>query len=429
MKRKILMQELVDYLAKHAECDPKVAESFARAFFDVIEQGLLQDKFVKIKGFGTFKLISVSERESVNINTGERFQISSHTKVSFTPDNTMKELVNRPFAHFTSVELSDETDLKEFNEIDKQAESFEREEKKQDAMEEDEHTTIETQKHIEAENQDAKTLDTLNADSLTIAAKQSMNASCNVEGTEYPHEESTNTPDKKTENPKINSQEKLEEQKNKLGICDCDTPKSNFVPKTILEAQNFRYTYTEKPMKKTNNRWKTIALVLGVMILMVVSYLAGYFRVLCPCSIPFAGKWQKNEIEFAETIPFSHKDDTLLQRTSTPQSPRPDVPNTTKSHPTLSAKEKTTEKSDKKATEKKVINNAVNAAKSDIDQESDSSSKSPTKPSRHLVRKGDNVYKISRKYYGSDKYVQAIIKINKLDDANNIVVGKYLKLP
>lgn len=66
---------------------------------------------MKIKGFGTFKLVTVSERESVNVNTGERIQIESHTKVSFVPDITLKDVINRPFAHFQTVVVSDDTDL------------------------------------------------------------------------------------------------------------------------------------------------------------------------------------------------------------------------------------------------------------------------------------------------------------------------------
>ena len=114
MKKKLLLQDFSEYLVKSEGINKKDADKFVRSFFEVIEEGLLEDKFVKIKGFGTFKLVSVSERESVNINTGERFMISEHTKVSFTPDTTMKDLVNRPFAHFEAVDLNEDIDMKEF---------------------------------------------------------------------------------------------------------------------------------------------------------------------------------------------------------------------------------------------------------------------------------------------------------------------------
>ena len=122
MKKKLSLQDFAEILAQREDIDRKAADAFARSFFDIIEQGLQTDKFIKIKGFGTFKLVAVSERESVNINTGERFQISGHTKVSFTPDSTMKELVNRPFAHFEAVDLNDDTDTKEFEVIDEEME-------------------------------------------------------------------------------------------------------------------------------------------------------------------------------------------------------------------------------------------------------------------------------------------------------------------
>ena len=125
MKKKPTLQDFADYIAQSEGVDKTTAEAFVRAFFDIIEEGLIDDKFVKIKGFGTFKLVAVSERESVNINTGERFQISGHTKVSFTPDSTMKELVNRPFAHFEAVDLNDDTDTKEFEVIDEEMEEEE----------------------------------------------------------------------------------------------------------------------------------------------------------------------------------------------------------------------------------------------------------------------------------------------------------------
>lgn len=109
MEKKYTLQDLSALLAERESLSPEQAEDFVRTFFELTEEGLLKDSFVKVTGFGTFKLVEVSERESVNINTGERFQISGHNKISFTPDGTLRELVNRPFAHFTTVTLNDNT--------------------------------------------------------------------------------------------------------------------------------------------------------------------------------------------------------------------------------------------------------------------------------------------------------------------------------
>ena len=109
MEKKYTLQDLAALLAERESLPLEQAEDFVRSFFELTEEGLLKDSFVKVTGVGTFKLVEVSERESVNINTGERFQISGHNKISFTPDGTLRELVNRPFAHFTTVTLNDKT--------------------------------------------------------------------------------------------------------------------------------------------------------------------------------------------------------------------------------------------------------------------------------------------------------------------------------
>lgn len=115
MDNKILLQDIADFLCHRSGITKRESEQFVRAFFEVIQQGLERDQYVKIKGFGTFKLVEVGQRESVNINTGERFQINGHTKVSFTPDTSLKDLVNRPFSHFQTVILNDETAIEELD--------------------------------------------------------------------------------------------------------------------------------------------------------------------------------------------------------------------------------------------------------------------------------------------------------------------------
>lgn len=107
MSDKLNIQDLIDLLAEKHSMNRSDAESFVREFFALIEESLEKDKYVKIKGLGTFKLINVESRESININTGERFEILGHAKISFTPETLLKEAINKPFAHFESVLLND----------------------------------------------------------------------------------------------------------------------------------------------------------------------------------------------------------------------------------------------------------------------------------------------------------------------------------
>lgn len=107
MNEKITLQDLINLFGEKQGMNKKDAELFVRSLFDLIEEALATEKYVKVKGLGTFKLTEVDSRESVNVNTGERIEIQGHTKVSFTPDTTMKDLINKPFAHFETVVLND----------------------------------------------------------------------------------------------------------------------------------------------------------------------------------------------------------------------------------------------------------------------------------------------------------------------------------
>ena len=108
---RVSIQDIAKAVANKYNLSQNESETFVSAFFDVINEGLHADKIVKVKGLGTFKVIDVRERESVNVNTGERVVIESHGKITFTPDPVMRDLVNKPFAQFETVILNDGVDL------------------------------------------------------------------------------------------------------------------------------------------------------------------------------------------------------------------------------------------------------------------------------------------------------------------------------
>lgn len=107
MNEKLNMQDLIDLLTYKYNIPKKNVELFVKEFFDLVVYALENDKYLKIKGFGTFKLIDVDSRESINVNTGERFIIEGHSKISFTPDVSLKNSINKPFAHFETAILND----------------------------------------------------------------------------------------------------------------------------------------------------------------------------------------------------------------------------------------------------------------------------------------------------------------------------------
>ena len=108
-----VLQLISEELSKKSGLSVKEADSFVSAIFEVVNNGLKEDKITKVKGLGTFKLLAVQPRESINVNTGERVLIEGHNKVSFTPDSFMKELVNKPFSQFETVILNDGVEFEE----------------------------------------------------------------------------------------------------------------------------------------------------------------------------------------------------------------------------------------------------------------------------------------------------------------------------
>ncbi|KAA6340491.1 DNA-binding protein HU [termite gut metagenome] len=105
MTDKLNTQDIIDALAQKHSMNKKDATAFVKEVFLLIEHALEKDEIVKLKGFGTFKIIKVDTRESVNVNTGERFTIQGHNKITFVPDADLRKLLNEPFAHLDTVIL------------------------------------------------------------------------------------------------------------------------------------------------------------------------------------------------------------------------------------------------------------------------------------------------------------------------------------
>lgn len=118
---RIGITELARMLSSKHNMSQADAENFVRLMFAVVGDGLEQEKLVKIKSFGTFKMGSVKDRESVDVNTGERIVIEGRNKINFTPDNALRDFVNRPFAQFETVMVNDGVD---FEAVDRKYESI-----------------------------------------------------------------------------------------------------------------------------------------------------------------------------------------------------------------------------------------------------------------------------------------------------------------
>lgn len=119
------IKDLAKIVADRYDMHQQDAEKFMDDMFSLIRSALINDEQVKIKGLGTFKVQTVKERASVNVNTGEKVMINSHDRISFTPDATMRDSVNKPFAHFVTVPLNEGVVFDDMDDMSKVADSTE----------------------------------------------------------------------------------------------------------------------------------------------------------------------------------------------------------------------------------------------------------------------------------------------------------------
>ena len=395
--------------------DKKTCEAFARTLFEVVEEALLSDKFVKVKGFGTFKLVAVSDRESVNINTGERFQIEGHTKVSFIPDNTLKEEINRPFAHFETIDLSDETEQAELDAIDAAA--------AEEALENEE--AEETVEEVAEEMPAAEPAEEVVEEEVKEEVPEEVLKEEPVEEAEEPMEEPV-----ATEPQTIVTAEKKEEEPAKAEEPAADTTlESEKTPEPEAEEQEeaptalpVSYEYTEQPPRRPFNWWKAIGVFFFVLALMLLSYFAGYYRLLCPCIIGLP--------EWTEPQPAQPAAKVQPAKTA-PAKPQPAPAETTapkiSENPLNAENPEQPEPRKSKPAKPDPAPRKQQSAPAEVAPAPPADTTVATQP--HTVARGETLYSIARKYYGSDKYVNVIIRHNRIKNPNNIEKGTTLQIP
>ena len=402
---KMTIQDVSRVLSERKGLNKKDASNFVNLMFDIIQQALERDGIVKVKGLGTFKIIDVDARESVNVNTGERVLIEGHNKITFTPDSLLKELVNKPFSQFETVVLNDGVDFDEPVDFEKNEEPV---------------------PSVDSEIPSEPVQDVSDASSMPLVDFNDDYKENPVSLGESPEADTPEItiPEKSLE-PEISSVSVPEEPER-------IAPSENEVTEDDDEA------YHETPSDGDGKKW--LYALVGCLIGFACGYLLGAL-------FPFTSNNPQNQAVVEKSQPVvmqpvkkseaeKPKKDTakvVKIETENPKSKAETQENKAPIVETVKAESKNTE--EKKPAEKPVVKSVVKPAEEVVDKYSAMDSRVRTGAYRIVgtaqtvkVKEGDNLLKISRRNLGPD--MECYLEVyNNLKASSVLKTGQEIKIP
>lgn len=429
MNKKILLQELAEGVARRANVGKKEAEQFVRVVFDVVAQRLESDKLVKIKGLGTFKLVTVDSRESVDVNTGERIRIKGHTKVSFTPDATLRDRVNKPFAQFDTVIINEGTDLEDMERLE------------DDVSDEETPAPVDEvgmQEEVEVQSDNRYE---------SIVADEGLKKNTMSEKTVEESEEEEQTPSL-VQRVFVDTQEVDYQRMDAQTVEEQSVASQRVEHQTVANQNIVQQGPSEKERKGLRlTLWGVVALLMVMAILMTGSYFAGYYRLLCPtCHLEPKGKiadirtkvpvvaspvQMKSDMQtLAQKDSMKTQIDTL--KTIAQQTDSIALPIKNVSQKSVSVKAESVPVAENKTT------NQLEKTLRKKNEGRDSASYAQVEKGKYMivgtrgtytVVSGETLRGIARRIYGSKGYAAYIIVHNNIKNPDHVEAGKVLKLP
>ena len=414
MNERLTIQDLTDLLAAKHSMTKKDAEAFVKEFFLLIEQALESETTVKIKGLGTFKLIDVDSRESVNVNTGERFQIKGHTKVSFSPDANLRDTINKPFAHFETVVLNENTVLE-----DTPIEETEEEESGEEVIPTDIPESIEPQSQPKEEEKEEMSLTeiqpiveprSIEPQSVVVEPKTVPVEKKEIITAEEIIEQELLRANLKPESTIVRSQEGKSEMAKGAEVAQTaiqPTPQKNIPDSSVKEKSPVPYLITIIIL---------VLLLCGGVVLFI------YYPDLFSSSSdknaldmpPVTTQPVKPEVQLSDTIEQDSVKDIKPETPKTSITPTPVVPQ--KKEAVTPAK-----------TENKVIRQQPSTS---VYLDSASYKITGTK-TKYTVKEGETLTRVSLRFYGTKAMWPYIVKHNPdvIKNPNNVPYGTTIKIP
>lgn len=415
MNNKITLQELAAVLATNMDVTKKTAEAYIRHMFDIVQEYALLDGQVKIKGFGTFKVVGVDSRESVNVNTGERVLIEGHSKLTFTPDAVLRDQVNKPFADFTTVILNPATSLEEMEAI----------EADEDVQEENlvEEPVPESAEEVFVEEQSEETP---NEEAVSDTEEVTERSTSIPEETPEEEEETQ----EETESPIIMQEEQTAVNHIEHQTVEQMTVGSQYVTNQTIQQMVASAVHQELTSRREVLVPKRMLVWMSVLVVMLLcaTFCGGYYM-------------GSRGVTFASFVP-SQESQVVSQQ------PKAKTVNTefvkSKGKPTKTVKQQPKVKEEKpqapaakpEVTETKSQDKAPKLSPSEIRKRAAEYEQVPdgeyliigTK-GVHVMSRGDNMYKIAKKHYGNSELASYIIFYNKFRNPDKVFLGAKVRLP
>ena len=403
MDNKLSIQDLATILTDSYGMDAKSSLTFVKTVFEIVEEFIAKDKLVKIKGFGTFKLISVSDRESVNVNTGERIVIAGHSKLTFTPDAALKDAVNRPFADFETTPLNEGTSIEDMERFPVSSTIMSELVPAEETQYFDE-TSEESSLKAQEEPAD-NTADSLQDEVAGIDADDTMASSVDAvdgssEETAIGEEEKPSTREKGVSAVVIQNDEPVSQGHS--------LPKDNSAYPMSSES-------VPEPSAPSSSGKARFFYILLTILLVVISYICGHYRVLDMLNFTISDDADSQEPPLVEVLHHEPNKDVNLTDTIPADSIVQDSLKETTSD-SIRTKPVPEEDYEEIAKYFPQVPNGDYLIIGDAGKV-------------HHMQVGETLYRIAGKELGSQDHVRYLIVFNDFEDPNIIHTGDPIRIP
>lgn len=459
MARKFLLQDIAESLSAREGITKRKAELFLRAFFELTEEGVLRDSFVKVTNFGTTKIVDVSPRESVNVNTGERIQINGHAKVSFLPDSLLRNLVNRPFELFSTALLHENTTEEELDAVDDTLLLEEVEEERMQEEKEEELLPLSEDSPPSADtfSGTAEKPPAIDADGEAVDATFSTSdTDCKVSEERTTEEQfGTLQPDPQPDITlsKEETSDTLEDEEHykKTAEIDIETETQTIVttvspgtttsptPASASGVTNIKGSIivkTEKTEKdattKMVNKWQIACLVLFTLLMTAIGYIIGFQlgqNTISPSS-------QHSSKAVQEVVEKPSRQPTASQAPQSSIHPEPSANKVDVQQQKTTSTDLQVAPVEQTKTPQKP---APAISQSPTREQLDKAAQYQQMPkgnylivgtlSTHVLKPGDNLYHLAKQIYGDKAFTRYVILYNGLQNPDLIAVGQTIKFP